>query len=112
MIFESPPHLVWARRYYRDSFEQGGEAGLAHPSGAQYAEPLMSSSQLLPRWQNGKVSWMTPQEARCCGRPALAPPASPNPLPQPRSAGAPPHSIVPLSPPTGSLAGPRPQRPR
>ena len=55
-------------KYYRDSSEQASSCrpALETTGGlcqALYVEPLMQSSQLLPRWQNGKVSWVPPRDA-------------------------------------------------
>mmetsp|Transcript_51341 Transcript_51341/g.85140 ORF Transcript_51341/g.85140 Transcript_51341/m.85140 type:complete len:466 (-) Transcript_51341:156-1553(-) len=60
---------IWTYlKYYRDSGEcttiNGGNlqmtGGLCH---ALYVEPLLQCSQLLPRWQNGKISWVPPRDA-------------------------------------------------
>ena len=50
-------------KFYREAAEQDA-SGMPPPSGAQrYTDGLLNSSQLLPRWQKGKVSWVMPQEA-------------------------------------------------
>ena len=57
---------MWTHlKYYRDSADPGGApGGLANASSAAlFTEPLINSSQLLPRWQQGAVAWMKPQEA-------------------------------------------------
>ena len=65
---------IWTfLKYYRDSSEQlhaagavgavGAAGGGAAYVGQQHAEPLLQSTQLLPRWQDGKISWLPPHEA-------------------------------------------------
>jgi len=48
-------------KYYRDSLEPG--ALNAGTYSALYVEPLLQSSQLLPCWRDGKISWVPPREA-------------------------------------------------
>ena len=57
---------MWTHlKYYRDSADPAGApSGLANASSAAlFTEPLINSSQLLPRWQQGAVAWVKPQEA-------------------------------------------------
>jgi len=59
---------MWTHlKYYRDAADQGGgpggPMGANASSAALFTEPLINSSQLLPRWQQGTIAWMKPQEA-------------------------------------------------
>ena len=57
---------MWTHlKYYRDSADPAGAPGgmASASSAALFTEPLINSSQLLPRWQQGAVAWMKPQEA-------------------------------------------------
>jgi len=56
-------------KYYRESYS---ETSSLNGDGSQmtgglcqalYVEPLLESTQLLPCWQNGKVSWVPPRDA-------------------------------------------------
>jgi len=57
---------MWTNlKYYRDAGEGMGSAAWAPAasSAALFTEPLINSSQLLPRWSQGTIAWMKPQEA-------------------------------------------------
>jgi len=62
---------IWTYlKYYRDSMDQAVMGGAqSHQPGTGglcqklYVEPLLQSSQLLPRWKDGQIAWVTPREA-------------------------------------------------
>lgn len=57
---------MWTHlKYYRDAADQNAASGpLGNSSNAAlFTEPLISSCQLLPRWQQGQIAWMRPQDA-------------------------------------------------
>ena len=87
---------MWTNlKYYRDAGEGMGSAAWAPAasSAALFTEPLINSSQLLPRWQQGTIAWMKPQEALAQARRApLRPPRA-----RPRKAACSPF-LLPLDP--------------
>ena len=102
---------IWTfLKSYRDSSEQlhaagavgavGAAGGGAAYVGQQHAEPLLQSTQLLPRWQDGKISWLPPHEA--LAQVYAMPPAPPTArAPSPTSPPAP----APPPPPTAGRRG-------
>ena len=90
---------IWTFLDYRDSSEQlragavgavGAAGGGAAYVGQQHAEPLLQSTQLLPRWRDGKISWLPPHRPSpgCAMLPA--PPTAQAPSPSPPAPAPPP----------------------
>ena len=88
---------MWTHlKYYRDAADQGGGpgglVGANASSAALFTEPLINSSQLLPRWQQG-----APPPLLLPPPPLLLPPPSFSPRPRPTGRRPPPP--VPAPPP-------------